>query len=48
MDLDGRASVADAMVFRGAILLSTATDEMRSRMQGVFTVVVVAGRLAAG
>lgn len=36
------------MVFRGAILLSAATDEMRSRMQGVFTVVVVAGRLAAG
>jgi hypothetical protein len=35
------------MVFRQAILLSAATDEMRGRMQGVFTVVVVGGpRLA--
>jgi hypothetical protein len=35
------------MVFRGAILLSAATDEMRGRMQGVFTVVVAGGpRLA--
>ncbi|MEU6182350.1 MFS transporter [Streptomyces coeruleorubidus] len=43
------AGVADmvSMVFRGAILLSAATDEMRGRMQGVFTVVVVGGpRLA--
>ncbi|WP_130336023.1 MFS transporter [Streptomyces sp. BK022] len=41
--------VADmvSMVFRGAILLSAATDEMRGRMQGVFTVVVAGGpRLA--
>ncbi len=38
------AGVADmvSMVFRGAILLSAATDEMRGRMQGVFTVVVAA------
>ncbi|WP_257155571.1 MFS transporter [Streptomyces sp. Ru87] len=36
-----------SMVFRGAILLSAATDEMRGRMQGVFTVVVAGGpRLA--
>jgi MFS family permease len=43
------AGVADmvSMVFRGAILLSAATDEMRGRMQGVFTVVVAGGpRLA--
>jgi MFS family permease len=43
------AGVADmvSMVFRQAILLSAATDEMRGRMQGVFTVVVVGGpRLA--
>ncbi|MEV7689898.1 MFS transporter [Streptomyces bungoensis] len=43
------AGVADmvSMVFRGAILLSAATDDMRGRMQGVFTVVVVGGpRLA--
>lgn len=43
------AGLADmiSMVFRGAILLSAATDEMRGRMQGVFTVVVVGGpRLA--
>lgn len=41
--------VADmvSMVFRGAILQSAATDEMRGRMQGVFTVVVAGGpRLA--
>ncbi|MGW0605703.1 MFS transporter [Streptomyces sp. NPDC002640] len=41
--------VADmvSMVFRGAILLSAATDDMRGRMQGVFTVVVAGGpRLA--
>lgn len=37
--------VADmvSMVFRGAILQSVATDEMRGRMQGVFTVVVAGG-----
>ncbi|WP_420802459.1 MFS transporter [Streptomyces taklimakanensis] len=36
-----------SMVFRGAILQSAATDEMRGRMQGVFTVVVAGGpRLA--
>ncbi len=43
------SGVADmvSMVFRGAILLSAATDEMRGRMQGVFTVVVAGGpRLA--
>ncbi|PAZ10956.1 MFS transporter [Streptomyces sp. SA15] len=43
------AGMADmvSMVFRGAILLSAATDEMRGRMQGVFTVVVAGGpRLA--
>ncbi|MFJ3222448.1 MFS transporter [Streptomyces sp. NPDC086783] len=43
------AGVADmvSMVFRGAILLTAATDEMRGRMQGVFTVVVAGGpRLA--
>jgi len=43
------AGVADmvSMVFRGAILLAAATDEMRGRMQGVFTVVVAGGpRLA--
>ncbi|MGW7516110.1 MFS transporter [Streptomyces sp. NPDC054796] len=41
--------VADmvSMVFRGAILQSVATDDMRGRMQGVFTVVVAGGpRLA--
>lgn len=41
--------VADtiSMVFRGAILLSAATDDMRGRMQGVFIVVVAGGpRLA--
>lgn len=43
------AGAADlgSMVFRGAILQTAATDEMRGRMQGVFTVVVVGGpRLA--
>ncbi|MFI6039451.1 MFS transporter [Streptomyces sp. NPDC051315] len=43
------AGIADmvSMVFRGAFLLSAATDEMRGRMQGVFTVVVAGGpRLA--
>lgn len=43
------AGVADmvSMVFRGSILLSAASDEMRGRMQGVFTVVVAGGpRLA--
>ncbi|WP_246531391.1 MFS transporter [Streptomyces bathyalis] len=37
--------VADmvAMVFRGAILQSVATDDMRGRMQGVFLVVVAGG-----
>jgi hypothetical protein len=35
------------MVFRGAILLSVADDDMRGRTQGVFTVVVAGGpRLA--
>jgi MFS family permease len=39
------AGVADmvSMVFRSAILQSVATDEMRGRMQGVFTVVVAGG-----
>ena len=43
------AGVADmvSMVFRGAILQTAATDEMRGRMQGVLTVVVAGGpRLA--
>jgi MFS family permease len=43
------AGIADmvSMVFRGAILQSVATDDMRGRMQGVFTVVVAGGpRLA--
>ncbi|MFI1354737.1 MFS transporter [Streptomyces sp. NPDC020898] len=43
------AGLADMVsgVFRMAILMSAATDEMRGRMQGVFTVVVVGGpRLA--
>ena len=43
------AGMADlvSMVFRGTILQTAATDEMRGRMQGVFTVVVVGGpRLA--
>jgi hypothetical protein len=35
------------MVFRSSILQEAATDEMRGRMQGVFTVVVAGGpRLA--
>jgi MFS family permease len=45
----GLAGAADmvSMVYRGAILQSAATDEMRGRMQGVFTVVVAGGpRLA--
>ncbi|GAA5027547.1 MFS transporter [Actinopolymorpha pittospori] len=45
----GVAGVADlvSMVFRGTIMQSAATDEMRGRMQGVFTVVVAGGpRLA--
>jgi MFS family permease len=39
------AGAADmvSMVFRSAILQSAATDEMRGRMQGVFTVVVAGG-----
>ncbi|WP_326692424.1 MULTISPECIES: MFS transporter [unclassified Streptomyces] len=43
------AGVADmvSMVFRQAILLSAATDAMRGRLQGVFTIVVAGGpRLA--
>ncbi|HWC80888.1 MAG TPA: MFS transporter [Pseudonocardiaceae bacterium] len=32
-----------SMVFRGAMLQTVATDEMRGRMQGVFTVVVAGG-----
>lgn len=32
-----------SMVFRGAILQSAVTDDMRGRMQGVFTVVVAGG-----
>jgi MFS family permease len=41
----GLAGAADmvSMVFRGSILQSAATDEMRGRMQGVFTVVVAGG-----
>jgi MFS family permease len=45
----GIAGVADlvSMVFRGTILQTAATDEMRGRMQGAFTVVVAGGpRLA--
>jgi MFS family permease len=39
------AGVADmvSMVFRGTILQTAATDEMRGRMQGVHTVVVTGG-----
>ncbi|HEY8457855.1 MAG TPA: MFS transporter [Actinopolymorphaceae bacterium] len=39
------AGIADlvSMVFRGTILQSAATDEMRGRMQGAFTVVVAGG-----
>jgi MFS family permease len=32
-----------SMVFRGAILQTATTDEMRGRLQGVFTVVVAGG-----
>ena len=41
----GIAGVADlvSMVFRGTIMQTAATDEMRGRMQGVFTVVVAGG-----
>ncbi|MGH3490883.1 MAG: MFS transporter, partial [Actinopolymorphaceae bacterium] len=45
----GLAGVADlvSMVFRGTLLQTAATDEMRGRMQGAFTVVVAGGpRLA--
>jgi MFS family permease len=37
------ASDMVSMAFRGAILQSAATDEMRGRMQGVFVVVVAGG-----
>lgn len=44
--LAGAADLA-SMVFRSSILQAAATDEMRGRMQGVFTVVVAGGpRLA--
>jgi MFS family permease len=41
----GIAGAADmvSMVFRNSILQTAATDEMRGRMQGVFTVVVTGG-----
>ncbi|WP_253777998.1 MFS transporter [Goodfellowiella coeruleoviolacea] len=43
----GGATDMVSMAFRGAILQTAATDEMRGRMQGVFTVVVAGGpRLA--
>lgn len=43
----GGAADFVSMVFRSAILQSAATDEMRGRLQGVFTVVVAGGpRLA--
>lgn len=43
----GGAADMVSMVFRSAILQTAATDEMRGRMQGVFTVVVAGGpRLA--
>lgn len=43
----GGAADFVSMVFRGVILQSVAPDEMRGRMQGVFTVVVAGGpRLA--
>ncbi len=43
----GGAADMISMVFRGAILQAAATDEMRGRMQGVFSVVVTGGpRLA--
>lgn len=39
----GGAADTVSMVYRSAILQSAATDEMRGRMQGVFTVVVAGG-----
>jgi hypothetical protein len=43
----GGAADLTSMVFRSSILQEAATDEMRGRMQGVFTVVVAGGpRLA--
>jgi MFS family permease len=42
MTLAGAADFA-SMVFRGAILQTATTDEMRGRLQGVFTVVVAGG-----
>ena len=43
----GGAADLVSMVFRGSILLSATTDELRGRIQGVFVVVVVGGpRLA--
>jgi MFS family permease len=46
MALGGAADMV-SMVFRSAMLQAAATDEMRGRMQGVFTVVVAGGpRLA--
>ncbi len=43
----GGAADLVSMVFRGSILATAATDEMRGRMQGAFTVVVAGGpRLA--
>lgn len=39
----GGAADMVSMVYRGSILQSAATDEMRGRMQGVFTVVVAGG-----
>ncbi|WP_199720171.1 MFS transporter [Pseudokineococcus lusitanus] len=43
----GGAADLTSMVFRGAVLQTATTDELRGRVQGVFTVVVVGGpRLA--
>jgi hypothetical protein len=42
MALAGAADFV-SMVFRSAILQTATTDEMRGRLQGVFTVVVVGG-----
>ncbi|TDQ04510.1 MFS transporter [Labedaea rhizosphaerae] len=39
----GGAADMTSMVYRSAILQTAATDEMRGRMQGVFTVVVAGG-----
>jgi MFS family permease len=39
----GGAADMVSMIYRSAILQTAATDEMRGRMQGVFTVVVVGG-----